>query len=80
MEAKQEVVEKTVAVFLSKHTKLNIVSIHNDYFQEKDCSLIADELNNVQPDFIFVGITSLIKEYLVEYLREAGNNGVFMGV
>lgn len=27
-----------------------------------------------------MGITSPLKEYLVEYLQDDGNNGVFMGV
>ena len=29
---------------------------------------------------MFVGITSPIKEYLIEYLQNDGNNSVFMGV
>ena len=29
---------------------------------------------------MFVGITSPLKEYLVEYFQEFGNNCVFMGV
>ena len=34
----------------------------------------------INPDFVFVGITSPIKEYLIEYLQSDGNKSVFMGV
>lgn len=78
--AKQEVVEKAAEVLKQKHPKLNIVGVHNGYFKEKDWPQISDELKKTQPDFIFVGITSPLKEYLVEYLQDCGNNGVFMGV
>lgn len=33
-----------------------------------------------KPDFVFVGITSPMKEYLIEFLQDEGNNAVFMGV
>ena len=39
-----------------------------------------NELKEKKPDFVFVGITSPIKEYLIEYLQNDGNNSVFMGV
>lgn len=78
--ARQEVVEKTAEVLLDKYPNLKIVGIHNGYFEENDWPQIALELNSENPDFIFVGITSPLKEYLVEFLQEEGNNGVFMGV
>lgn len=78
--ASQEVVEKTAETLQSKYPKLNIAGMHNGYFKQKDWSKISDKLKAVQPDFIFVGITSPLKEYLVEYLQDDGNNGVFMGV
>lgn len=78
--AKQEVVEKTAQVLIERYLRLKIAGIHNGYFKEKDWPQISSELKKAQPDFIFVGITSPLKEYLVEYLQDDGNNGVFMGV
>lgn len=78
--AKQAVVEETASVLAKKHPNLKIAGIHNGYFQESDWMDISKELKNAKPDFVFVGITSPIKEYLIEYLQNDGNNCVFMGV
>ena len=78
--AKQAVVEKTAEVLRERHPKLNIVGIHNGYFKEPDWPSISLELKEKNPDFVFVGITSPLKEYLIEYLQEQGHTSVFMGV
>lgn len=78
--AKQEVVEETAQTLRKKHPKLNIVGIHNGYFKENNWPDISAILKEKKPDFVFVGITSPYKEYLVEYLQDDGNNSVFMGV
>lgn len=78
--AKQEVVKKTAAVLRKKHPTLNLVGFRNGYFQEKDWPEISRDLKEKQPDFVFVGITSPLKEYLIEYLQNQGHTSVFMGV
>ena len=78
--AKQEVVEKTKEVLLIKHKKLNICGIHNGYFKKEYWGEISNKLKKETPDIVFVGITSPIKEYLIEYLQNDNNNCVFMGV
>lgn len=78
--AKQAVVEKTAEVLKNKHPKLNLVGIHNGYFKEPEWPTISEELKSLKPDFVFVGITSPMKEYLIEFLQEDGNDSVFMGV
>ncbi len=78
--AKQEVVEKTAQVLKKKYQNIKIVGIHNGYFNESDWPQISEEIKVKNPNFIFVGITSPLKEYLVEYLQNDGNDGVFMGV
>lgn len=78
--ARQEVVEKTKKVIQSKYPALNIAGIHNGYFSEKDWPKVRSELAERKPQIIFVGITSPLKEYLVEYLLNSGLNYVFMGV
>lgn len=78
--AKQEVVEKTRDVLLEKHPKLIIKGIHNGYFKEDEWPNISKIIQKEKPDFVFVGITSPTKEYLIEFLQNDGNDCVFMGV
>lgn len=78
--AQQKVVQKTASVLYKKYSNLNIVGIHDGYFQEEDWPAIARDIKLKDADFVFVGITSPLKEYLVEYLQEAGIKSVFMGV
>lgn len=78
--AKKYIVEKTAQIVKHEYPKLNIVGVHDGYFEEADWSKIAGELKNANPNFIFVGITSPMKEYLVEFLQAKGCRGVFMGV
>ena len=78
--AKQAVVEKTKDVLIERHPKLIVKGIHNGYFKEEDWASISKEIKKQKPDFVFVGITSPTKEYLIEYLQNDGNNCVFMGV
>ncbi len=78
--AKQEVVEKTAEVLQNRHPNLKIAGFHNGYFKESDWKSISDEVKQANPDFVFVGITSPMKEYLIEFLQDDGHNCVFMGV
>ena len=78
--AKQEVVEKTAEVLKKNYPNLNLVGIHNGYFKESEWPSISNSLKELRPDFVFVGITSPVKEYLIEFLQEDGNDSVFMGV
>lgn len=78
--ARQEIVEKTADVLLEQHPGLKLAGVHNGYFKESDWPSISNELKEKKPDFVFVGITSPLKEYLIEYLQEEGSNCVFMGV
>lgn len=78
--AKQEVVEMTADVLKKSYPKLKLIGVRNGYFKEQEWPNISAELKSVHPDFVFVGITSPMKEYLIEYLQDDGNDSVFMGV
>ena len=78
--AKQEVVEKIVEVLKEKHPNLILTGFRNGYFKETDWPEISRDLKECNPDFVFVGITSPLKEYLIEYLQDKGHTSVFMGV
>ena len=78
--ARLEIVEKTAEVLHEEYPKLNIVGVHDGYFAETEWPQISVELKNAAPDIVFVGMTSPLKEYRVEYLQDDGNTCVFMGV
>ena len=78
--ARQEVVQDTVDIVKKQYPDLNIVGYRNGYFQKKDWTKIAEELRNLNPQIVFVGITSPLKEYLVDYFQKQKLSCVFMGV
>lgn len=78
--AKNEVVNKTAEVLQKKCPLLVICGVHDGYFKREEWPAVSEELKRLHPDFVFVGITSPLKEYLVEYLQNDGNDAVFMGV
>jgi len=78
--ARQEVVEKTADVLKAKHDNLKIAGLHNGYFKEAQWPMVSEKIKKANPDFVFVGITSPIKEELIEYLQSQGHKCVFMGV
>lgn len=78
--AKQEVVEKTEKVLKKEFINIKIAGIHNGYFEEEEWPHISSLVKQAKPDFVFVGITSPKKEYLIEYMQDDGNDAVFMGV
>lgn len=78
--AKEEVVKKTKEKLIQKYPKLNVVGIRNGYFKEADWERVSEQIEKTNPDLVFVGITSPIKEYLIEYLQNKGHKEVFMGV
>lgn len=78
--AKQTVIEETCRVLKEKHPNLKIVGYRNGYFKEEEWENISKQLDDLAPDLVFVGITSPLKEYLIEYLQNKGHASVFMGV
>lgn len=78
--AQQSVVEETADMLRKLYPKINVIGVRNGYFTEDQFDEVASELARVQPDFIFVGITSPKKERLIEYFRGAGLKGVYVGV
>lgn len=78
--AKQEIVEETAKVLSKRYPSLNVVGIKNGYFKEADWPSVYEELKIANPDFVFVGITSPLKEYIVDYMQKKGLPYVFMGV
>lgn len=78
--AKQEIVSKMVKNFAMEYPNLNVSGYRNGYFERDDWENIANEIKQRNPDIIFVGITSPIKEYLIDFLMKQDINSIFMGV
>ena len=78
--AKQNVVEETETALLKKYPGLRILGIHNGYFRDEEWDWIAQELKQLKPAVVFVGISSPKKEYLIEHLQQQGVTSVLMGV
>lgn len=78
--AKEEVVKQTCHVVQNRYPGINVVGYRNGYFKQSDWPCIAEELKKCNAQLVFVGITSPLKEYFIEYLQNQGLNSVFMGV
>ena len=78
--ARQKVTERTTEVIRNRYPEIKIAGFRNGYFSKNDWPIIAQELKDSGAQIIFVGITSPLKEYLVEYLQKEGVEAVLMGV
>lgn len=78
--ARQNVVEKTVNVEQKRYPGLKIAGFRNGYFGRDEWEKIAEEINQSGAQIVFVGITSPMKEYLVDYFQRREMACVFMGV
>lgn len=78
--AKEAVVKKMVAIFEQQYPDLKIAGYRNGYFSKDNWSEIAADLSQKAPDIVFIGITSPIKEYLIDYLMKQQVQSIFMGV
>lgn len=78
--ARQSVVAKTARTAHKLYPKLKITGFHNGYFSREEWPQIAEKVGKNHPQLVFVGITSPLKEYLVDYFQSLQMNCVFMGV
>ena len=78
--AKEEVLTDMLAVFKKDYPNLQVVGHRNGYFSAEEEEIIQEDIRKKNPDFVFVGITSPKKEYLIQKFMDNGVNSVFMGV
>jgi exopolysaccharide biosynthesis WecB/TagA/CpsF family protein len=60
--AEPGILESTIQVSLSRHPHLRIAGSHHGYFKPEDEPALAESIAAVQPDLLFIGITSPKKE------------------
>lgn len=79
--AREEIVNKTVDILKKQYPHLKIAGIRNGYFEKTQWGEVAEIIRKSGAQIVFVGISSPLKEYLVDYFMETENiNCVFMGV
>lgn len=78
--AKEVILQDMLKVFKQRYPNLNVVGYRNGYFSLEDEKKIQEDIKERKPDFVFVGITSPKKEYIIQSFMDNGINTVFMGV
>ncbi|ENZ5663376.1 WecB/TagA/CpsF family glycosyltransferase [Enterococcus hirae] len=78
--AKSEVLEKMISELNIKYPGLLIAGSRNGYFSKEEWKEVAQDIEHSKADLVFIGITSPLKEYLVDYFLKEGIQAVFMGV
>ena len=78
--AKEEVLQDMLKVFKNDYPNLIVIGHRNGYFSADDEQDIQEDIREKNPDFVFVGITSPKKEYIIQKFMDNGVNSVFMGV
>lgn len=78
--AKEEILQDMLKAFKQRYPDLDVVGYRNGYFSPEDEEKIQEDIKDRKPDFVFVGITSPKKEYIIQSFMDNGINAVFMGV
>lgn len=78
--AKQHVVEQTAEAIKATYADIKIAGYRNGYFKSDEWPNVAKQVEESGAQIVFVGITSPLKEYLVEDFQNRGLKCVFMGV
>lgn len=78
--AKEVILQDMLKAFKQRYPDLDVVGYRNGYFSPEDEEKIQEDIKDRKPDFVFVGITSPKKEYIIQSFMDNGINAVFMGV
>ena len=78
--AKQEIVEKCVELIGKDYPAIRIAGFRNGYFKEPEIGEIAAKIRASDPDFLFLGMGSPMKEKLADEWTEELGARVIQGV
>ena len=78
--AEQSVLDEMLRRARSTYPKLRIAGSRNGYFDDRESRNVADDIRNVRPDILFVGITSPKKEVFLAAFADRLNVPVCHGV
>ncbi len=78
--AKQETLDLLKEKLVAEYPHMNIVGMRNGYYTDNEEPEIAEIINQLAPDYLFVGISSPRKERFILKYKHKINVGVFYGV
>lgn len=78
--AKEEVIKKAIKNIKEKYNRISIVGYHNGYFDFIKNGEVVRDINNSEPDILFVAMSSPLKEYFIAKNRDRLNVLVSIGV
>jgi N-acetylglucosaminyldiphosphoundecaprenol N-acetyl-beta-D-mannosaminyltransferase len=76
----EECLEKLEASFRKWQPKVRIIGKHHGYFKEGDSGRIVDEINELSPDFVWVGLGTPKQQAWVHQHKDAIKRGAVMAV
>ena len=75
--SKQEQVEKAVEIFLERYPEVKFAGYRNGYFSsEEEMNKEAKHITELKPDFLIVGMGSLMQEKFLLKVKNAGYQGI----
>lgn len=75
--SKQEQVEKAVEIFQERYPEVKFVGYRNGYFSsEEEMDKEAKHITELKPDFLIVGMGSLMQEIFLLKVKNAGYLGI----
>jgi len=78
--ATDKVLEDLILSFKIKFPNLRIAGFHNGYFEEEDEAPVVNEIASLNPNILFVGISSPKKEIFIKRYKDQLNTNFIMGV
>lgn len=78
--AKQELLEKAVDNIRKQYKGIQIVGYHNGYFNMSHAEDVVNDIRSKKPDILLIGMSSPLKEQLVDKYMTAMNVPVSLGV
>lgn len=77
---KPDIIGQTVENIQMKYPNIEIVGFHHGYFNEDEEVIIIEELKQMKPDIVFVGIGFPNQEKWISNNLDQFSKGVFIGV
>ena len=78
--AKEETLHALIENIMADYSNLKIVGSRNGYYTDAEEDEIAQEISNLAPDYLFIGMPSPRKEHFILKYKHTIDVGVFLGV
>jgi N-acetylglucosaminyldiphosphoundecaprenol N-acetyl-beta-D-mannosaminyltransferase len=78
--AAEDVLQRAVKRLRARHPRLSLLGYRDGYFNDAEEPVIVQEIADLRPDILFVGLSSPRKEYFLDAYRRALGVPFVMGV